>query len=133
MGKSVNDLVLDSALNYLKSNGNKLCVCTSEPTSYSAHIATYGSASGMVLAETVIDSGDYTGPENGDTSGRKIAVDAQTSISIDASASAEHVAIVNTTASSEAILYVTTCTSQALTSGNKVNTPAWSVELRDPS
>jgi hypothetical protein len=32
-----------------------------------------------------------------------------------------------------ALLYVTTCTSQALTAGNTVTVPAWDIEIADPS
>ena len=131
MGKSVLDAVLDAALNYVKTNGNKLTVCTSEPTTYAKATNTPATSSGYRLADVVTSAGDYTGPANGDTSGRKVTVAAQSSISVDATGTAAHVAIVDT--SSSALLYVTTCTSQSLTSGNKVNTPAWDIEIRDPS
>jgi len=35
--------------------------------------------------------------------------------------------------SGSVLYYVTTCTSQALTSGNTVNFPAWDIEIADPS
>ncbi len=41
---------------------------------------------------------------------------------------ATHVALADGTR----LLYVTTCTSQALTSGNTVNFPAWDIEIADP-
>ena len=126
MAKSVHDDVLDSALNYLKNNGDRLCICSAEPTTYTEAITTYK------LAITTIDSADYTGPANGDTSGRKIAVNAQTGITVDSSGNATHVAIAKSVATST-LLYVTTCTSQALTSGNTVNTPAWDIEIADPT
>lgn len=31
------------------------------------------------------------------------------------------------------LLYVTTCTSQSLTSGNTITFPAWDIEIADPS
>lgn len=123
MGKSVADAVLDAALNYLKNNAAKLCVCSSEPATYGDATSTYK------LASTAIDSADFTGPANGDVSGRKIAVDAQNSISVGASGSAQHVAIVT----ASALVYVTTCTLQALTASNTVNVPAWDIEIADPS
>ena len=130
MGKMVADAVLDAALNHLKTNGNRMTICASEPTTY-AKATDEPSSSGYKLASVSISSADYTGPANGDTSGRKITVNAQSSISIDVTGSAAHVAIVST--SSSALLYVTTCTSQSLTATNKVNSPAWEIELRDPS
>jgi hypothetical protein len=42
---------------------------------------------------------------------------------------ATHVALVDGTRP----LYVTTCTSQALTSGNTVNFPVWDIEIADPT
>ena len=141
MGKNVHDDVLDAALEYIQNNATRLVILNDEPTGASAYTdaQTNADSSGMRLAEVTISSGDYTGPANGDTSGRKIAVNAQTSLSVDgvaASDSATHVALVQyhaSSASSQAVLYTTTCTSQTLSGGNKVNTPAWDIEIRDPS
>jgi hypothetical protein len=133
MAKSVHNNVLDAALNYLKNNANRLVVCTDAPN-YAQAQGNFDS-SGYRLAEKTITASDFTGPAEGDTSGRKIAVDAASSMSINGIASgaqnATHVALVkqHATASSQAVLYVTTCTSQS----NKVNTPAWDIELRDPA
>lgn len=140
MAKNVHNDVLDAALNYVKNNANRLVVLTSEPTGASAYAnaQTNYDSSGYRLAEATISASDFTGPADGDTSGRKIAVNAQSSMSINgvaASANATHVALVknNASASSQAVLYTTTCTSQTLTGGNKVNTPAWDIEIRDPT
>jgi hypothetical protein len=48
---------------------------------------------------------------------------------VDTSGTATHVALCDATR----LLYVTTCTSQALTSGNTVNIPAWDIEIADPT
>jgi hypothetical protein len=142
MGKNVHNNVLDAALNHLKNNGNRLIVLTAEPTGASA----YGNAianvdsSGYRLASATITASDFTGPADGGTSGRKITVNAQTSMSIDGIAAsaqnATHVAVVQyhaSSASAQHVLYTTTCTTQSLTAGNKVNTPAWVVEIRSPT
>ena len=136
MGKLVHDNVLDAALNYLE-NANRLIVLSAEPASYANATTNYDS-SGYKLAEATISASDFTGPANGDTSGRKMTIGAQNSMSINGvalTANATHVALVkvSSVASSQLVLYVTTCTSQTLTGGNKVNTPAWTVEIRDPS
>jgi hypothetical protein len=142
MGKNVHDDVLDAALNYLKSNANRLVVLTAEPTGSSAYSNAQSDhkSSGYRIAEATISASDFTGPADGDTSGRKIAVNAQSSMTIDGiasstSESATHVSLVaqNSSASSQFVLYTTTCTSQSLTEGNKVNTPAWDIEIRDPA
>jgi hypothetical protein len=133
MGKQVNDAVLDAALNHLKNNSTRLVVCSAEPTTYALAQTNYDTA-GYRLAQATITNTDFTGPENGTTSGRKIAVNAQADMDIDgvaAAANATHVALVDTV--NELVLYVTTCTSQSLTGGNKVNTPSWEVEIRDPA
>ena len=141
MAKNVHDNVLDAALSYLASNANRLIVLNAEPTGASAYTnaMTDADSSGYRLASATISASDFTGPANGDTSGRKITVNAQSSMSIDgiaASSSATHVALVKyhaSSASSQLVLYTTTCTSQSLTGGNQVNTPAWDIEIRDPT
>lgn len=123
MAKSVHDNVLDAALNYLKNNVVLETVCTSQPTSYAEASATYK------LADVAVDSADFSGPANGDSSGRKIQVNQQATITVDSSGSAQHVAL----CSSDTLLYVTTCTAQQLTQGNTVTIPAWDIEIADPS
>ena len=141
MGKNVHDNVLDAALSYLPTHANRLMVLSAEPTGASAYTnaVTDVDSSGFRLASATISASDFTGPANGVTSGRKITVNAQSSMSIDGialTANATHVALVQyhaSSASSQAVLYTTTCTSQSLTGGNMVNTPAWVIEIRDPS
>ena len=105
MGKRTEDVVLDGALNIIKTTGTKLHVCSTEPTTYAQANASYN------LATVAITSANYTGPAD-DTSGRKLTVNAQSSISVTSGSSAQHIAI--TTAS--ALLNVTTCSTQSLTS-----------------
>jgi hypothetical protein len=141
VAKNVHDDVLDAALNILKSNGTRLVVLTAEPTGASAYnnAITKEQSSGYMIAIKTIASSAYTGPANGDSSGRKIAVNAASSISITgpaSSASATHVGVLQYHASSgslQKVLYTTTCTTQSLSNGNKVNTPAWDIEIRDPA
>lgn len=123
MAKSVNDAVLDAALNYVKTNCAQICVCSSEPTTYAAATTTYKLAAGALT------SANFGSTADGDTSGRKIAVPAKADISITATGTATHIALV----SGSILLYVTTCTSQSLTSGNTVTVPTWDIEIADPS
>jgi hypothetical protein len=141
MGKNVHNDVLDAALDYLVSNATRLTVLTSEPVGSSAYANAEAlvDSSGFRLAQAVISASDFTGPADGDTSGRKIQVNAQSSMSIDgvaSSGSASHVCLTKYHASSgslQAVLYTTTCTTQSLTGANKVNTPNWDIEIRDPA
>jgi hypothetical protein len=125
MAKFAVDAVLDGSLDII-ATATKLVVCSAQPTTYAEATSTYA------LADIVIDSGDFT-KANGDTSGRKITIGAQSSVLIDASGTATHIALVIT--GSSTLLYGTTCTSQALTANgsNTVNVPAWDIEIADPA
>ena len=125
MAKSVHDDVLDGALNTVKNNATRITVCSTQPTTVTEAITTYK------IAIKTISGTDFTGPVNGDTNGRKLTSNQHTAIPVDASSTALHVALVGI--SSSRLYYVTTCTSQFLTSGNTVTIPAWDMELGDPS
>ena len=125
MGKICHDDFLDGALNILKSNATRLCVCTTQPTTYTEAITT------NMLAIKTITSTDFTGPSNGDTNGRKIAVNSGSGLTVSSTATASHVALADSVTSR--LWYVTTCTPQGLTSGNTVNVPAWDIEIADPT
>jgi hypothetical protein len=71
--------------------------------------------------------GDFTIAE-GDVSGRKVTVEQQTDISISNTGTAAHIAITD----GADLLFVTTCTPQALTSGGTVTVPAFDIEVEDP-
>lgn len=101
-----------------------MTVCNAEPTTYTEANATFA------LADVTMASGDFT-IANGDTSGRKITVAAKSSVTVDTSGTATHIALLDVTGSK--LQYVTTCTSQALTAANTVNFPSWKAELADPS
>jgi hypothetical protein len=124
MGKAVHDDVLDGAHNIVKNNCTRQTVCSAQPTTYAEGNATFA------LADVTMASGDFT-VANGDTSGRKDTVAAKSGVPVDSTGTATHVALLDVTNSK--LLYVTTCTSQALTSGNTVNIPAWKMELADPA
>jgi len=124
MGKSVHDDVLDGALNIIKNNCTRMTVCSQQPTTYTEANATYA------LADVTVASGDFT-VGNGDTSGRKVTVAQKTGVTVDASGTGNHVALLDV--SNSKLLYVTTATSQALTSGNTMTFNAWDIEILDPS
>lgn len=124
MAKSVHDDVLDGALNILKNNVTRMVACSAQPTTYTEGNSTFA------LADVTLASGDFTNA-NGDTSGRKTTVGAKSGVTVDTSGTATHVALLDVT--NTKLLYVTTCTSQALTGGNTVNFPAWDIEIADPT
>ena len=120
MSKSVNDVVLDAALDKIATSV-KMIACSAQPTTYTEATSTYA------LADVTIDSGDFSNA-NGDTSGRKVTVAQQSGVTVDANGDATHIALVD----GSALLYVTTCTTQTLTIGNTMTFPAWDVEIADP-
>ena len=75
-------------------------------------------------------TGDYT-LAAGDTSGRKVTTTAKNGISITVSGTADHIALANSTNST--LDLITTCTSQALSSGGTVDVLAWKYEIQNPT
>jgi hypothetical protein len=123
MGKAAPDATIDAYFDYI-DQCNIMHVCSAEPANY-AGIAAVSLADVALTPDT-----DFT-KANGDTSGRKVTIAAKNAVTVDAYGTANHVVIARTTDSS--LRYVTTCTSQALTSGNTVNIPAWKIEVADPT
>lgn len=125
MGKATPDAVLDKPLDEI-ATATRLIACSAQPTTFTEANATYA------LADVTMAGGDFT-KANGDTSGRKVTMGAKSSVLIDNSGTATHVALVRV--SDSTLLYVTTCTSQALTANgsNTVNFPAWDIEIADPA
>jgi len=117
MAKSIPDAIIDLML--AEAESTQIHICSAEPANFAGIAA-------VELAEAAI-SGSYT-KANGDTSGRKNTLPAQTSISIGTTGTATHVVVSNNT---DTQFLVTTCTSQALTSGGTVDTNNFSHEIAD--
>ena len=124
MAKTVHDDVLDGALNIIKNNCTRMTICSAQPTTYAEGNATYA------LADVTMASGDFTAA-NGDSSGRKLTVAAKTGVAVDTTGTANHVALLDVTNSK--LLYVTTCTSQAVGAGGTVDFGTWKIEIADPT
>ncbi len=125
MARFADDSLMDVMLNSIKTRPNLLTVCAGQPVGRTSAITIGGQA----LAQVAIISTDFTGPAAGDVSGRKIAVDQQTGLTVSSTGNADHVCL--TTAAS--LLYITTATTQTLTSGNSLTVNAWDIEILDPS
>lgn len=123
MGKAAPDATIDAMFDYIDQS-TVMHVCSAEPANY-AGIAAVSLADVTMTADT-----DYT-KANGDTSGRKVTVAAKNTVTVDVSGSATHVVLARV--ADTTLRYVTTCTTQSLTSGNTVNIPAWKIEVLDPS
>ncbi|MGB0972774.1 MAG: hypothetical protein ACPGVG_17720 [Mycobacterium sp.] len=114
------DSVMDAALDAIENATSPvLHVCSGDPGDRAAVITNS-------LADHTLTSGDFT-KANGDTSGRKLTMSQQADIDIDATGTAAHVCIID----SSELLLKTTCTSQALTSGGTVTVPAFDYEIAD--
>lgn len=123
MAKSLSDTILDAMLDL--GEGDRLCVCAGQPTTYTEAITT----NKLAIANLTIGT-DFT-KANGDSSGRKSTLAAKTGLTIDTSGTADHVAIANSGDTS--LRRVTTCTSQALTGGGTVDVGAHKHEIGDPT
>lgn len=126
MPKVMPDATADTFLDYITS-ANAVHVCSTLTTG-----ATYASVTAASLATTSLTTGDGNGwTVTNDTSGRKVTVTGKSNVAISASGTANHVALVVTGTST--LIYVTTCTSQALATGGTVTIPAWKVNIQDPT
>ena len=123
MGKAYPNPTLDAALAKIATGINQT-VCSAEP-------ANYAGISAVDLATVTLTAGDGNGDYviADDTSGRKVTVAAQNGVSIIASGTATHIAYDD----GSTLLAVTTCTSQALTSGGTVDVPSHKFAIADPT
>lgn len=123
MAKLVDDSVLDGAWNIIKNaTGLTAILCSSQPTTRTEAVTTYA------LADVALSSSDVT-IANGDTSGRKATFAAKSAVTVDASGTATHLAIVSSTT----LLYVTTTPSTALAAAGTVDIGSFKGELADPT
>ncbi len=123
MAKSVSTDVLDGALNVLKTSVTKMVVCSAQPLTFTDANTT------MKLAEVVMAAADFT-LAAGVTSGRRVTIAAKTAVPVLTAGSATHLALLDVTGTR--LLYVTTSSAQALTTGGTVNITAWDVEIANP-
>lgn len=124
MAKAAPDSTIDAMLAEI-ATATRLMVCSGQPANFAGIAA-------VALADVTLTAGDGNGDytiANGDTSGRKITIAQQATITIDTSGTATHVSLDDGTD----LIYVTTCTSQALTAAGTVTVPAWDVEVADPT
>jgi hypothetical protein len=123
MAKYQDDLMLDASFDWVRARVTKLTVCTTiQPTTYAQANSSY------MLATVACTSTDMT-LADGDTNGRKVTVSSFTGISVATTGTAGHVCLIGSSGST--LLLITTCTTQALTTGNTVSVPTWDDEIAD--
>lgn len=128
MAKWTNDNVMDKGLEWLRDIADREILCSAQPTTYAEANVTYAVADAPLTSGS---GGDMT-ISDGDTNGRKLTVAAKSNMDVDADGDGNHVALVDD--GSSVLMYVTTLATprNGLVVGDKVNFPAWDVELRDP-
>ena len=127
MAKWANDEVMDAALNYIKHQSDRISCCVTTPTTYAEAVSTYK------LAYTAVTSTDFTGPANGDSSGRKITVGQKADVPVSTTGSAQHIALVDSSGSGK-LIYVTDVSGvQTVTAGNTMTFNTWDIEIADPT
>jgi len=124
MAKACHDDVLDAMLDKI-ATATSQSVCSTQPTTRTEAVTTY------MLATVTVTPGDGNGDFTiaDDTSGRKVTITEQADTTVTNSGTAAHIAYTD----GSDLLYVTTCTSQALTSGNTVTVPAHKINVADPT
>lgn len=119
----INDLVFDAALDYIiNASSKELHICSQEPATRTAAIATYslGSKSSPTVGTKA----------NGDVSGRKCTISAITDGAVSGTGTATHWALVDGT---NLLATRTLGASQAVTSGNTFTLTAIDIEFPDPT
>lgn len=117
--------VYDNGLSVLSTEANRIDICSTEPTTYTAATATNSLGN-----TTSISIGS---PEDGDTSGRKVVVSAVSGGSVTGSGTATHFAISDTSNSRLLVTGTLTGGGQTVTSGNTFSLNALDIEIPDPS
>ena len=124
MAKELHNDVLDAALDKI-ATCTHLTFCSSQPANY-AGIAAVALISATLTAGD--GNGDYT-IADGDTSGRKITVAAQSSLTPSGDGTVTYAVLDDGTT----LLAATTVTSQAVTTAQTWNSPAFDIEIADPT
>jgi len=74
MAKFIDDSIYDAGLNVIKNSATELYVCSSQPADRAAAIAA------SLATKTGLNAASFTGPANGDVSGRKLTKNAESRI-----------------------------------------------------
>lgn len=124
MAKRIDDSVYDAFLNVIKNNVTTAVFCSADPVNYA------GIAAVALVTKGSLTSANFTGPANGDTSGRKLTFNATTANTPSANGTVVYAAFHDGTT----LLAGTTVTSQAVTTSQQWDTPAIDiVEIADPT
>jgi hypothetical protein len=120
----LNDAILDGGLTILDTLGDKLTICSQQPTTYTEGNATYALGNKTSLS--------IGAPADNGSNGRKVTVGAITGGSVTGTNTATHWAILDTT-NSRLLASHTLSASQAVTNGNTFSLAAFDIAIPDPA
>lgn len=118
----INDYVFDAALAKLDTEGNRLDICSTEPTSYAEATSTY-----TLGNKTSLSIGS---PEDRSPNGRKVTVAAITDGTVSGTGTAAYWSIVDTV-NSRLLASGSLSASQSVTSGNTFTLAAFDIGIAD--
>ena len=119
----INDTLFDLILQAIETDGTRLDICSTEPTTYAEATSTYtlGNKTGIT----------YTGPADRSPNGRKTTVDAISGGSVTGNGTAAYWAISKPTATTALYATGALSASQAVTSGNTFSLAAFDIGIPD--
>jgi hypothetical protein len=125
MPKVCDDTVLDGGLNTVKTTCTRMCVISGAGLAINATVANINSV--RLAEQTGMGTGDFTIAAG---SQRQLTVAAKGPLTPSASGTPTHITLDNGTK----LIYQTTCTGSALTSGGAgVNIPTWTITFAGPT
>ena len=128
MGMWANLLVADEGLNYLSSNVNKICFCTTRPATKAAATGVANGTNTMCGITTDIG---WTAANSTNTAGmRKLTLGQASDVTISTSGGIGHIALITATT----LAYVTTvATTRNVTTSDTATMQAWRIDILDPT
>ena len=121
---TISDYVLDAALSKLDTEADRIDITSQEATTYTEATSTHTLGNSTSLA--------FGAPQDGDTSGRKVAAAAITDGSVTGTGTATHFAIVDVSAT-RLLATGSLTTPQGVTSGNTFTIASFDLEIPDPA
>ena len=119
------DIVMDSGLSYITSNGSRLDICSQQPANYTEATSTY-----TLGNKTSLSAGS---PQDGASTGRRVIIPAITDGSVTGTGTASHWGYSKTSATAALLAAQSLSASQGVTSGNTFTLDAISITIPDPT
>ncbi len=121
---SIGNSVLDGGLDFLDTEGDRIDICSQEPTTYTEAITTY--SLGNETSITISAPGDRGG------GGREVTISAITAGTVDGTDTATHFSIVDVSGT-DLLATGSLSAPQGVTSGNTFTLTSFTVGIPDPA